>query len=46
MEKFDEENPEIYIPDEVVDDIDNDWPMDEDAETELINAYWAAKSGE
>jgi len=32
LEKFDEENPEIYIPDEVIDDNDNDWPMDEDVE--------------
>lgn len=41
LEKFDEDNPEIYIPDEVVDDIDNDWPMTEDEEAELIAQYWA-----
>jgi hypothetical protein len=28
-EKFDDENPAIEIPSEVVDDIDNDWILDE-----------------
>ncbi len=42
-EKFDEETPEIEIPPEVVDDIDNDWVLDEAACDEIIAAYWAAR---
>lgn len=45
-EKFDEENPEVEIPDEIIDDINNDWVLDE-AETEaLIAKYFADKSGD
>lgn len=40
-EKFDEETPEIEIPEEVADDIDNDWVLDEAACAEIIAAYWA-----
>jgi hypothetical protein len=29
-DKFDDENPPIEIPDEVVDDIDNDWVLTEE----------------
>ena len=43
MEKFDEENPEIEIPDEVVDDIDNDWVLSEEEEAQLVTDYWASK---
>lgn len=41
MARFDEEVPVIVIPDEVVDDVDNDWPLDEDAMAEVIATYWA-----
>ena len=45
-EKFDEENPEVEIPDQIIDDINNDWVLDE-AETEaLIAKYFADKSGD
>lgn len=36
-EKFDEENPAIEIPAPVVDELDNDWVMDEE-QTEAIIA--------
>jgi hypothetical protein len=36
-EKFDEENPAIEIPAPVVDEVDNDWVMDEE-QTEAIIA--------
>ena len=42
-EKFDDENPPIDIPPEQDDDINNDWVLEEDQETELINAFIAAK---
>lgn len=41
--RFDEEVPEVVIPEEVSDDVDNDWALDEDAMAEIINAYWAAR---
>ena len=40
---FDEANPEIEIPVEVVPHIDSDWPMEEEEENALVDAYWAAK---
>ena len=42
-EKFDDENPPIEIPPEQEDDINNDWVLEEDQETELVNAFIAAK---
>jgi len=41
--RFDEEMPAIVIPDEVHEDTDNDWDLDEDAMHEVINAYWAQR---
>ena len=43
MEKFDDENAEIEIPDEVIDDVYNDWVLSEDEEAQLVNDYWASK---
>lgn len=43
MDKFDEENPEIEIPPEVVDQVHNDWVMTEDEEQKLVEDYWAGK---
>lgn len=40
-EKFDEENPEVEIPADADDDINNDWLLDEDealAEIEKFNS--------
>lgn len=34
--RFDEEFPEIVIPDEVVEDTDNDWALDDDAMADII----------
>ena len=45
-EKFDEENPEVEMPSEISDDLNNEWVIDE-AETEaLIAKYFAVKDGE
>jgi hypothetical protein len=38
--KWNEDNPEILIPDEVIDDIDNDWQMNEEEEEALIASYF------
>jgi hypothetical protein len=38
-EKFDDENPEIIIPPEVVDNIDNDWLLDDDEKEALITSF-------
>lgn len=46
LEKFDEETPEIEIPAEVVDQIDNDWVLEESERDEIIAAYWAENSAE
>ena len=45
-ERFDEENPEVEIPDEIVDDVNNDWVLTEEENDALIAKYFADKSGE
>ena len=45
-ERFDDENPEVEIPDEIVDDINNDWVLTEEENEALIAKYFADKSGE
>ena len=45
-ERFDEENPEVEIPDEIVDDINNDWVLTEEESEALIAKYFADKTGE
>lgn len=42
-EKFDDEFNEIIIPDEVVDEIDNDWVMEQEEWDTLITNYNNAK---
>jgi hypothetical protein len=42
-EKFDEETPDISIPEEVFDEVDNDWALDDEACDAIINAYWASR---
>lgn len=42
-ERFDEEFAEIEIPDEVEDEIDNDWVLEADEWEALLNQYTAAK---
>jgi hypothetical protein len=42
-EKFDDDNPEIDIPDEVPVEMDNDWDLDEAEEEAAITAYWTVK---
>lgn len=39
--RFDDENPEVIIPDEVVDHVDNDWLLDEDEKEQLVTQYHA-----
>ena len=46
VEKFDEENPEVEIPDEIIDDINNDWVLTEEENEALIAKYFADKSGD
>lgn len=36
MEKWEEENPPVAIPNEVIDDIDNDWKLTEEEEESLV----------
>lgn len=38
-EKFDEEFPEVIIPEEFVDEEDNDWELEEAQLEEVIAAY-------
>ena len=40
---WDEENPQIVIPDEVKDDIDNDWKLTPELKTELIDEFIAQR---
>ena len=42
-EKFDDEFPEIEIPEEVIDEIDNDWVMPEEEWDTLIANYYTNK---
>merc|ERR1739844_88396 len=42
-EKFDEENPEVLIPEEIVDDIDNDWALTEEENEALMAKYMAGR---
>lgn len=39
MFQYDEDQPEIHIPDEVHDDIDNDWVVAQDAKDQVIEDY-------
>lgn len=43
LERFDEEFQEIEIPEEVEDEIDNDWVLAEEEWEALLNQYTAAK---
>ena len=45
-EKFDDENPEVIIPDELKDHVDNDWVLDDDEKEALITQFNAAKNPE
>ena len=37
---YDEEHPAIYIPDEVKDDVDNDWIISIEKKDELISHHY------
>jgi hypothetical protein len=43
MEAFDAENPEVEIPAEVQDQVNNDWVLTEEDETKLIDDYLLTK---
>jgi len=38
---WDEEHPEIKIPDEVIDDVDNDWMVSAERKEDLVTEYMA-----
>lgn len=40
LTKWDEDTPDIIISQELTNDVDNDWVLDEDQQQEQINAYW------
>lgn len=42
-EKFDSEFEPIEIPDEVTDDIDNDWELSPEETDKIIQEYWSAR---
>ena len=46
LTRWDEENLVIVIPEEVVDDIDNDWELTEEDEEAMIQTYQASKQPE
>ena len=37
---FDNNYPQIIIPLEVIEDVDSDWPLTEEEEADLIQAYF------
>lgn len=39
--KFDEENPQVEIPEPIEDDIDNDWILTEDELEAQIATFWS-----
>ena len=43
FQQFDEDHAEIEIPPEVIANIDSDWPMTQEDENALVDAYWQAK---
>jgi hypothetical protein len=43
LQKWDEDNPEILVSDDIDDDMDNDWVLQEDEEEQLINNYFQSK---
>ena len=47
LEKFDskEENAIVEIPPEIVEDVDDDWPMSTEEEQEFIDETLAAREG-
>lgn len=47
LERFDEkeENAIVEIPNEIIDDIDDDWPMTQEEETEFIDRALASREG-
>lgn len=43
MFQYDEDQPEIIIPDEVIDDIDNDWIIKQEEKDEVIENFLAGQ---
>lgn len=48
LDKFDskEENAVVEIPSEIIDDVDDDWPMNPDEEQDFIDKTLAAREGQ
>ena len=43
LTKWEEENPAVVIPPEVVDDLDKDWILTEEEEEQIIAQYFSAR---
>jgi hypothetical protein len=43
LARFDEDNPEIVIPPEVLDQAHNDWALTEEEEQKIIDEFWTQK---
>lgn len=43
LQKWEEDNPIVIIPDEIMDEFDRDWVLTEEEEEELIKQYFLAK---
>jgi len=41
---WDEEHPEVHIPDEIRDDLDNDWRLTQERKEELLTQYAAEQA--
>lgn len=41
--QFDEDSPEVIIPDEIKDDVDNDWIIPQDQKETIIEEYLAGQ---
>jgi len=46
LAKWVEDNPVIEIPAEVVEDVDNDWELEEEEEDNLIRAWLEARASD
>ncbi len=43
LQKWDEDNPPLMVPDEILDEHDRDWVLTEEEEEQLLQQYFQAK---
>lgn len=43
LSKWEEDNPEVFIPEEIGEEHDGDWVLGEDEEEQLIQGYFTSK---